>query len=121
MLGYRAIERRVDLRVTLIDLRLLQIGLILVDGRLVEVAGRAPWSKLAWVEICRENERLLTIELICEFSNCALAPSERRLRLIHLQLVGFRLDDEELRALLDRRAVLVIDFLKEALHPGDKI
>jgi len=43
------------------------------------------------------------------------------LRLLEFQLVGFRLDREQRRALLDQGAVLVVDRLQHALHPRDEI
>jgi hypothetical protein len=42
-------------------------------------------------------------------------------RLLELELVRLRLDDEEGCTLLHRVAVLVIDLLQEALHPRDQV
>ena len=41
MLGHRAVERGIDAGVAIVDLRLLQIGFVLIDGGLVEIARRA--------------------------------------------------------------------------------
>ena len=79
------------------------------------------WSKFACVEICRETSACWRSNSIERLQKLRLGAVERGLRLIHLQLVGHRLDDEERRAFFDRRAILVFDVLDEALHARDEI
>ncbi len=40
---------------------------------------------------------------------------------LELELIGLRLDREQLGALLDEGAVLIVDRLQEALHPRDEV
>ncbi len=120
-LRHSAIERRRNLRITGIDLRLLKIGLVLLDRSLIDVTVCARLVEICLRRDLPRDERLLAAELYRGLQKLRFGAVKRGLRLIHLQLVGQRLDHEERRALFDRRAVFVFDALHEALNARDEI
>jgi len=116
-----AVKGRADGGVAVIDLRDLRIGLRLlqIGLRVVAIGGGRIQRRL--------RDRLplhqfdLPLEIGFRLFQRSLCTGLRGLRLFKLELVGIRLDREKRLALLDARAVLVVDRLQEALHARDEV
>ena len=76
---------------------------------------------MAWLDEILPAERRLPLIFGLIVDMGRLGGYEPRVRLVELRLIDVALDAEELAALGDERAVLVIDRFQIALDPGDEI
>lgn len=116
-----AVERRDHLGVAVVDLGKPGIGLGLLEIGLGVVAGRRRGVEGGLRYGLPLHQIALSLEVGFRLLERGLRAGFGRLRLIELELVGLGLDREQLGALLDEGAVLIVDRLQEALHPCHQI
>jgi hypothetical protein len=121
MIGDDAVEGGKHSGETEVDVRGFNIGFVKSNGGLVLLDDEDLVLCLLPCNWFLLFQRLVALQVDLRFRKHSLVLCQLRFCLIELRLIGVALDEEELRPLLDRGAIRIVDRFQIALDAGGQI